>query len=110
MNEYEQKLIDEYESYLSNSKYGYKNTENLKNYEKVAQQELKKLEKLDEKHKLYDKDYESFRLAMGRLASNLNKLEESNQDRIKSTKIFMNLNDEFEELMQRNIMKDAYVW
>lgn len=105
-----QDIINEYENYLANTKEEYIKTDNLKNYEKQAKLEFVKLQKLDEKNKLYDKNYESFRTSMAKLASGINKLEEDNKDKIKLTKTFISLNEEFEELMQRNIMKDAYVW
>lgn len=110
MNKYQQQIINEYENYLNDEKEEYIKIDNLKAYEKEVQLEFKKLKRLDEKHKLYDKNYESFRLSMARLALGINKLEESNSEKVKFAKIFIKLNDEFEELMQRNIMKDAYVW
>lgn len=110
MDKHQQQIINEYVSYLTDVKEEYIEIDNLKIYEKDAHVEFKKLNRLDEKNKLYDKNYESFRLSMGKLAAVINILEDSNSEKIKFVKIFIKLNDEFENLMQRNIMKDAYVW
>ena len=50
---------------------------------------------------------------MGKFAiglSKFHKLKISDKDKLRLTKVFLDFNESFEDLMQRNIIKDAYIW
>lgn len=115
-----EKIIDDYRNYLIRMKVDikkiYTNTtkiEDIRKYEKSAKFKLDKLEKLSEEYKLYDSNYEEFMIAMGKFALGINKINELSIDD-KDNELFIDkftgFNNRFEELEQRNIMKDAYVW
>ncbi|MGL4913528.1 MAG: hypothetical protein ACRC3Y_13980 [Romboutsia sp.] len=119
----DKKIINEYENYLLKLKLDTSRINrniqiinDLNSYKNDSKLKLEKLERLSIDHKLYDKNYEEFRIAMGKFAVGLNKLDNKldnlqiNYKEIKNiVDIFLNFNDRFEELEQRNIMKDAYV-
>lgn len=84
-------------------------------YEKkqLAQDQLKKLESLSQNCKLYDKDYKDFTIAMGIFILSINKCPDLNiSDKNSDNFIydFICMNDTFEELIQNNLIKDAYSW
>ena len=59
------------------------------------------------------KDYDDFRVSMGKFAiglSKFHKLKISDKEKLRLTKAFLDFNESFEDLMQRNIIKDAYIW
>lgn len=113
-------LINEYKNYLIKSKINtteinmnIKNVNDINLYKEESRFNLDKLEILSKNHKLYDKDYEDFRIVMGKFALGLSKSHKLNlndQDKSKLNLEFLDLNDQFEELMRKNIVKDAYVW
>ena len=84
----------------------------------IAAQEL--AEKDDNEETFYtgklaikEKDYDDFRVSMGKFAiglSKFHKLKISDKEKLRLTKVFLDLNESFEDLMQRNIIKDAYIW
>lgn len=80
---------------------------NIDIYEKEAKLSLEKLLRKSKEYKLYDKDYEEFMMNMGKLAICLSGLKGNQSYYIT---IFFEMNNIFEELQQKNIMKDAYVW
>ena len=41
---------------------------------------------------------------------NIPKQKISDKEKLRLTKVFLDLNESFEDLMQRNIIKDAYIW
>jgi len=102
-------IIKYYEDYLLKTNKEVEKTlnKNISVYEKEAKVSLEKLVTKSNEYKLYDKDYEEFMMNMGKLAISLSKLKE-NQSYYITT--FLQMNDVFEELQQKNIMKDAYVW
>lgn len=114
------KIINEYENYLLKLKLDISKISrsvqiinDLNSYKNDTKSKLEKLERLSIDHKLYDKNYEEFRISMGKFAVGLNKLDDlhkNNKEIQNIVDIFLNFNDRFEELEQRNIMKDAYVW
>lgn len=120
MNVNNKKIINEYKNYLiktiENSTEINRNIKDLKDineYKKESQLALVKLETLSTEYKLYDKNYEEFRLAMGKYAIGISKsfkLKLSDSYKIKLIDEFIKLNEQFEELFRKNIMKDAYVW
>ena len=90
-----------------------KSNENIKKYMENSRNKLRELENLSEKYKLYDDNYNDFMIAMGKLALYLEKISEENKDNQFNEEIkidFLNMHSIFEELEQRNIMKDVYVW
>lgn len=90
-----------------------KSNENIKKYMENSRNKLRKLEDLSEKYKLYDDNYNDFMIAMGKLALYLEKISEENKNNQFNEEIkidFLNMHSIFEELEQRNIMKDVYVW
>ena len=90
-----------------------KSNENIKKYMENSRNKLRKLEDLSEKYKLYDDNYNDFMIAMGKLALYLDKISEENKNDQFNEEIkidFLNMHSIFEELEQRNIMKDVYVW
>ncbi|WP_455538404.1 hypothetical protein [Terrisporobacter sp.] len=95
------------------SKVNIKSNDTIKEYMKDTKRKLKELEKLSEKYKLYDDNYNDFMIAMGKLAIYLEKIDELNENNQFNEKIkmeFLNMHNTFEELEQINIMKDVYVW
>ena len=113
-------LINEYKNYLirsnintTNINMGIKDIYDIKVYEKEAKDNLEKIERLSKEYKLYDKDYEEFRISMGKFAiglSKTHKLKLNAKEKVNLTLAFLEFNDSFEELMRKNIVKDAYVW
>lgn len=90
-----------------------KSNENIKKYMENSRNKLRELEDLSEKYKLYDDNYNDFMIAMGKLALYLEKISEENKNNQFNEEIkidFLNMHSIFEELEQRNIMKDVYVW
>lgn len=90
-----------------------KSNENIKKYMENSRNKLRELENLSEKYKLYDDNYNDFMIAMGKLALYLEKISEENKNNQFNEEIkidFLNMHSIFEELEQRNIMKDVYVW
>lgn len=120
MNNTDKEIINEYENYLirvkidTNNIYdSIKKLDDVKKYESIVKLELEKLENLSEEYKLYDSNYESLMIKMGKFAVGLRKIENLNVDSDINKKLiekFINYNSAFEELQRRNIMKDAYVW
>lgn len=120
MNKVDMDIIDDYKNHLIKSnintakiKAKINTIENLKSYEHCAKCSLKKLEKLSIEYKLYDSNYDEFRIAMGKFALGINKLDKfsiSIKDKQEFIDTFLNINDIFEDLQQQNIMKDVYVW
>ena len=109
-------IIFYYKNYLNkknkdNNIYLDKNYDNdIKNLLIKAKKELKSLEKLSEKYKLYDENYNDFMILIGYLAQSIESYKE-HDDNIKNIIIdFENMHDNFENLEQINIMKDVYVW
>ena len=50
---------------------------------------------------------------MGKFAiglSKIHKLKLSDKEKLRLIKVFLEFNESFEDLMQRNIIKDAYIW
>lgn len=90
-----------------------KSNENIKKYMENSRNKLRELENLSENYKLYDDNYNDFMIAMGKLAFYLEKISEENKNNQFNEEIkidFLNMHSIFEELEQRNIMKDVYVW
>ena len=90
-----------------------KSNENIKKYMENSRNKLRELENLSENYKLYDDNYNDFMIAMGKLALYLEKISEENKNNQFNEEIkmdFLNMHSIFEELGQRNIMKDVYVW
>ena len=90
-----------------------KSNENIKKYMENSRNKLRELENLSEKYKLYDDNYNDFMIAMGKLALYLEKISEENKNNQFNEEIkmdFLNMHSIFEELEQKNIMKDVYVW
>lgn len=90
-----------------------KSNENIKKYMENSRNKLRELEDLSEKYKLYDDNYNDFMIAMGKLALYLEKISEENKNNQFNEEIkmdFLNMHSIFEELEQKNIMKDVYVW
>ncbi|WP_296648664.1 hypothetical protein [Romboutsia sp. 13368] len=120
MRQDDRMLINEYKNYLIKLKLNtteinmnIKSVDDINEYKEESKSNLKKLEILSKEYKLYDKNYEDFRIAMGKFAMGLSKshkLNLNNQDKVRLNLAFLDLNDKFEELMRKNIVKDAYVW
>ena len=110
-------LINDYRNYLIMLKVNttkvnmsIKSIDDIKIYEEECKLNLNKLETLSKDHKLYEKDYDDFRVSMGKFAiglSKFHKLKISDKEKLRLTKVFLDLNESFEDLMQRNIIKDA---
>ena len=113
-------IINEYKNYLikniDNSteiNRSIKSINDIKRYKEQSIIELKKIEDLSKEYKLYDKNYEEFRIVMGKFALGLSKsfkLKLNDKEKIELTNEFINLNMKFEYLLQKNIIKDAYIW
>ena len=84
-----------------------KSIDDIKIYEEECKLNLNKLETLSKDHKLYEKDYDDFRVSMGKFAIGLSKFH---KEKLRLIKVFLEFNESFEDLMQRNIIKDAYIW
>ena len=120
MNQNDKILINDYRNYLIMLKVNtnkvnmsIKSIDDIKIYEEECKLNLNKLETLSKDHKLYEKDYDDFRVSMGKFAiglSKFRKLKISDKEKLRLTKVFLDLNESFEDLMQRNIIKDAYIW
>ena len=120
MNINHKNLINEYRNYLIMLKVNttkvnmsIKSIDDIKIYEEECKLNLNKLETLSKDHKLYEKDYDDFRVSMGKFAiglSKFHKLKISDKEKLRLTKVFLEFNESFEDLMQRNIIKDAYIW
>lgn len=120
MNKTARITINEYKNYLIRSKFNttkiymnIKTIDDIKLYEISAKTNLEELEKLSIDYKLYDKNYDEFRIAMGKFAMAINKMDKlkiNNKDKAKFIDIFLNFNYIFEDLERKNIMKDVYVW
>lgn len=120
MNKTARMTINEYKNYLIRSKFNttqiymnIKTIDDIKLYESSAKTNLEELEKLSIEYKLYDKNYDEFRIAMGKFAMAINKIDKLKIDikyKAKFIDIFLNFNDIFEDLERKNIMKDVYVW
>ena len=117
MNINHKNLINEYRNYLIMLKVNttkvnmsIKSIDDIKIYEEECKLNLNKLETLSKDHKLYEKDYDDFRVSMGKFAiglSKFHKLKISDKEKLRLTKVFLEFNESFEDLMQRNIIKDA---
>lgn len=113
-------LINEYVNYLiilkvntTKVNMSIKSIDDIKIYEKECKLNLNNIETLSKSFKLYEKDYDDFRIAMGKFAISIkkfHKLKLSENEKIRLTKSFFYLNERFEDLMQRNIIKDVYIW
>ncbi len=120
MNKTARMTINEYKNYLIRSKFNttqiymnIKTIDDIKLYESSAKTNLEELEKLSIEYKLYDKNYDEFRIAMGKFAMAINKMDKLKIDikyKAKFIDIFLNFNEIFEDLERKNIMKDVYVW
>ena len=120
MNQNDKILINDYRNYLIMLKVNttkvnmsIKSIDDIKIYEEECKLNLNKLETLSKDHKLYEKDYDDFRVSMGKFAiglSKFHKLKISDKEKLRLTKVFLEFNESFEDLMQRNIIKDAYIW
>lgn len=120
MNKTARMTINEYKNYLIRSKFNttqiymnIKTIDDIKLYESYAKTNLEELEKLSIEYKLYDKNYDEFRIAMGKFAMAINKMDKLKIDikyKAKFIDIFLNFNEIFEDLERKNIMKDVYVW
>lgn len=82
----------------------------IKEYLKNCQNELRLLEKLNKKYKLYDDNYDDFMISMGRLALYLEKIRYTDKNNQEIKDQFLNMHNIFEDLEQKNIIKDIYVW
>ena len=120
MNQNDKIIINEYRNNLIMLKVNttkvnmsIKSIDDIKIYEEECKLNLNKLETLSKDHKLYEKDYDDFRVSMGKFAiglSKFHKLKLSDKEKLRLTKVFLDFNESFEDLMQRNIIKDAYIW
>jgi len=120
MNQKIKTLINEYRNYLimlnintTQVNMGIKNIDDINIYKEECRLNLKDLEDLSKEKKLYEKDYDDFRISMGKFAigiSKFHKLKLTHNEKEILNKEFLQLSEEFEELMQRNLLKDAYIW
>lgn len=120
MNKTARMTINEYKNYLIRSNFNttqiymnIKTIDDIKLYESSAKTNLEELEKLSIEYKLYDKNYDEFRIAMGKFAMAINKMDKLKIDikyKAKFIDVFLNFNEIFEDLERKNIMKDVYVW
>ena len=86
-------LINEYRNYLIMLKVNttkvnmsIKSIDDIKIYEEECKLNLNKLETLSKDHKLYEKDYDDFRVSMGKFAiglSKFHKLKISDKEKLK---------------------------
>lgn len=118
MNESIKETIYYYETYLNkkreNNKTNINNISNdIEHDATKTKNELKTLEKLSEKYKLYDENYNDFMISMGELAlkiENIDKINMDNKNKERYINEFIKMHKSFEELEQVNIMKDVYIW
>jgi len=120
MNQKIKTLINEYRNYLimlnintTQVNMSIKNIDDINIYKEECRLNLKDLEDLSKEKKLYEKDYDDFRISMGKFAigiSKFHKLKLTHNEKEILNKEFLQLSEEFEELMQRNLLKDAYIW
>ena len=120
MNQNNKALINEYRNYLIMLKINtteinmsIKSIDDINIYKEECRVNLNNLKVLSKEKKLYEKDYDDFRISMGKFAiglSKFHKLNLSNKEKLILNKIFLQFNEEFEELMQKNLIKDAYIW
>lgn len=118
MNESIKETIYYYKTYLNKKRENNKtNINNISNDIECdvakTKNELKTLEKLSEKYKLYDENYNDFMISMGELAlkiENIDKINMDNKNKERYINEFIKMHKSFEELEQVNIMKDVYTW
>lgn len=118
MNESIKETIYYYKTYLNkkreNNKTNINNISNdIEHDATKTKNELKTLEKLSEKYKLYDENYNDFMISMGELAlkiENIDKINMNNKNKERYINEFIKMHKSFEELEQVNIMKDVYIW
>lgn len=118
MNESIKETIYYYKTYLNKKRENNKtNINNISNDIECdvakTKNELKTLEKLSEKYKLYDENYNDFMISMGELAlkiENIDKINMNNKNKERLINEFIKMHKSFEELEQVNIMKDVYTW
>lgn len=118
MNESIKETIYYYKTYLNkkreNNKTNINNISNdIEHDATKTKNELKTLEKLSEKYKLYDENYNDFMISMGELAlkiENIDKINMDNKNKERYINEFIKMHKSFEELEQVNIMKDVYTW
>lgn len=118
MNESIKETIYYYKTYLNKKRENNKtNINNISNDIECdvakTKNELKTLEKLSEKYKLYDENYNDFMISMGELAlkiENIDKINMDNKNKERYINEFIKMHKSFEELEQVNIMKDVYIW
>lgn len=118
MNESIKEIIYYYKTYLNKKRENNKtNINNISNDIECdvakTKNELKTLEKLSEKYKLYDENYNDFMISMGELAlkiENIDKINMNNKNKERLINEFIKMHKSFEELEQVNIMKDVYIW
>ena len=120
MNQKIKTLINEYRKYLimlnintTQVNMGIKTVDDINIYKEECILNLNELQELSKEKKLYEKDYDYFRISMGKLAigiSKFHKLKLTYKEKEILNKEFLQLNEDFEELMQRNLLKDAYIW
>ena len=118
MNESIKETIYYYKTYLNkkreNNKTNINNISNdIEHDATKTKNELKTLEKLSEKYKLYDENYNDFMISMGELAlkiENIDKINMDNKNKERYINEFIKMHKSFEELEQVNIMNDVYTW
>ena len=118
MNESIKETIYYYKTYLNKKRENNKtNINNISNDIECdvakTKNELKTLEKLSEKYKLYGENYNDFMISMGELAlkiENIDKINMDNKNKERYINEFIKMHKSFEELEQVNIMKDVYIW
>ncbi len=120
MNQNNKALINEYRNYLIMLKINtteinmsIKSIDDINIYKEECRVNLNNLQSLSKEKKLYEKDYDDFRISMGKFAiglSKFHKLNLSNKEKVTLNKTFLQFNEEFEDLMQKNLIKDAYIW
>jgi len=120
MNQKIKVLINEYRNYLimlnintTQVNMGIKTVDDINIYKEECILNLNELQELSKEKKLYEKDYDYFRISMGKLAigiSKFHKLKLTYKEKENLNKEFLQLSDDFEELMQKNLIKDAYIW
>ena len=118
MNESIKETIYYYKTYLNkkreNNKTNINNISNdIEHDATKTKNELKTLEKLSEKYKLYGENYNDFMISMGELAlkiENIDKINMDNKNKERYINEFIKMHKSFEELEQVNIMKDVYIW
>ncbi len=120
MNQKIKTLINEYRNYLimlnintTQVNMCIKTIDDINIYKEECRVNLNNLKVLSKEKKLYEKDYDDFRISMGKFAiglSKFHKLKLTYKEKENLNKEFLQLSEDFEELMQRNLLKDAYIW